>query len=91
MTGDLAVSADLHIALDFNECADPAAISDLAAIQIYQIGLVNHDTRSQLHVVRDHAFPLRLFMIRKQEKHFSGQSKSHGMRRANNNLLQAPP
>lgn len=89
MTRDFAVPADLNVALDLNECADPAAVSDLAAIEIYQIGLVDHDTISKYHVVSDHALCVRLFMIRNEESTSAAKGQPSSELAASNNLLRA--
>jgi len=77
VAGNFAIPPDLDIALDFDKCADPASVTDAAAVQIHQIRLVDDDTLSEFYVGSNHAFGFRLpFISRKLEKHFSGQRKS---------------
>src|ERR1043166_9179872 len=51
MRGNLAAPADARIFLNLDESANPGAVADFAAVEIYEV--VNGDIAPQLNVGRD--------------------------------------
>src|SRR5262249_27737745 len=54
VTRDLAETANDRSALDFDECADPRSFTDVTAVEIDEVGMMNDDVRPQHDACRNH-------------------------------------
>ena len=55
MARDLAVRANLDVFLNFHEWTDARSLPDRTPVDVHEIGLVNDDTLTQLHVGTNHS------------------------------------
>src|SRR5919197_4081430 len=54
MTGYLAVSADLNIALDLDKRTNAACASDTASVKVHESGVMDNDTLTKYDIGSNH-------------------------------------